>query len=239
MQKTLFYIFILLVLLSFYDYTSAEEYYNEAFEYEETGNFKKAIESLDKAIDKKAKFRPALLNRGYYKTKIGDIKGGIDDYLKLLKFDPDNTFALCNIANNYSMLEKHEDAILFYSKALQTEGALKSWASSNGGPIAFNSNFDLKNFDSDTDYNVFDCEIYFERGMEYLMTKQYDNAISDFEKSLKADNAKRDCYFLLGKAFIEKKDSLNACKNFRLSAKLGDKEAREMLKEHCIKRESK
>ena len=59
----------------------------------------------------------------------------------------------------------------------------------------------------------------------------------DIDKSLKADNAKRDCYFLLGKAYVGKKDSINACDNFIKSAKLGDKEAREMLKQHCIKKE--
>lgn len=239
MREKLIYILIFFVLFSSCDFTSAEEYYSQAFEYEEAKNYEKAIELLDKAIDKKEKFRPALLNRGYYKSEIGDLKGGIDDYLKLLKFDSDNTAALFNIGNNYSVLGEHEKAILFYSKALQTEGALKSWASSDGGPLAINLNFDLKRFDSDMDYNVLDCEIYFERGLEYLNAEQYDNAISDFEKSLKADNAKRDCYFLLGKAFIGKKDSLNACENFIKSAKLGDKEAREILKEHCIKKENK
>ena len=44
------------------------------------------------------------------------------------------------------------------------------------------------------------------------------------------------CYFLLGKAYVGKKDSINACDNFIKSAKLGDKEAREMLKKHCIEK---
>ncbi len=235
MRKKLIYILMFSVILSSCDFTSADEYYSQAFKYEEKGDFKKAIESLDKAIEKREKFRPALLNRGYYKTKFGNPKEGIEDYLKLLTFDPDNTSALFNIGNNFSVLEEHEQAIVYYSKALQTEGALKSWASSDGGALAININFDLKRFDSDMDYNVLDCEIYFERGMEYLEIGQFDKAISDFNKSIKADNAKRDCYFLLGKAFVGKKDSINACDNFIKSAKLGDKEAREMLKKHCIK----
>ena len=235
MREKLIYILIFSVILNSCDFTSANEYYSQAFEYEKTGDLKKAIESLDKAIEKREEFRPALLNRGYYKTEIGNPKGGIEDYLKLLKFDPDNTSALFNIGNNFSLLEEHEKSIVYYSKALQTEGALKSWASSDGGALAININFDLKRFDSDMDYNVLDCEIYFERGMEYLEIEQFDKAISDFNKSIKADNAKKDCYFLLGKAFVGKKDSINACDNFIKSAKLGDKEAREMLKKHCIK----
>ena len=236
MREKLIYILIFSVILSSCDFTSAEEYYSQSFEFEENGDLKKAIELLDKAIDKKEKFRPALLNRGYYKTELGNLNGGIKDYLKLLKFDQDNTSALFNIGNNFSELDEHEKAIDYYSKALQTEGALKSWASSDGGALAININFDLKRFDSDMDYNVLDCEIYFERGLEYLKLEQFDNAISDIEKSLKADNAKRDCYFLLGKAYVGKKNSINACDNFIKSAKLGDKEAREMLKKHCIEK---
>jgi tetratricopeptide (TPR) repeat protein len=236
MREKLIYVLIFSVILSSCDFTSAEEYYSQSFEFEENGDLKKAIELLDKAIDKKEKFRPALLNRGYYKTELGNLNGGIEDYLKLLKFDQDNTSALFNIGNNFSELDEHEKAIDYYSKALQTEGALKSWASSDGGALAININFDLKRFDSDMDYNVLDCEIYFERGLEYLKLEQFDNAISDIEKSLKADNAKRDCYFLLGKAYVGKKDSINACDNFIKSAKLGDKEAREMLKKRCIEK---
>ncbi|QNK78330.1 hypothetical protein H7F37_04385 [Winogradskyella sp. PAMC22761] len=236
MREKLIYILIFSVIMSSCDFTSADEYYSQAFKYEESGDLKKAIELLDKAIDKREKFRPALLNRGYYKTELGNLNGGIEDYLKLLKFDPDNTSALFNIGNNFSELDEHEKAIVYYSKALKTEGALKSWASSDGEALAINLNFDLKRFDSDTDYNVLDCEIYFERGLEYLELEQFDNAISDIDKSLKADNAKRDCYFLLGKAYVGKKDSINACDNFIKLAKLGDKEAREMLKKHCIEK---
>jgi hypothetical protein len=42
-----------------------------------------------------------------------------------------------------------------------------------------------------------------------------------------------------GKAYVGKKDSINARDNFIKSAKLGDKEAREMLKKHCIKKKKK
>jgi len=239
MREKLIYILIFSFLFISCDFTSADEYYNRAIELDKQGKYNEAIVSLDKAIDKKSKFRPALLNRGFYKSKLEKFEEGIKDYNKILEFDNDNTFALFNIGNNYSSLNDSKNAIAYYSKALQTEGALKSFASSDGGAFALNTNFDLKRFDSDRDYSMLDCEIYFERGMEYLEIEQFDKAISDFNKSIKADNAKRDCYFLLGKAFIGKKDSINACENFIKSAKLGDKEAREMLKKHCIKKNNK
>ena len=218
-------IYILLFSFAFIscNLTSPEEYYSKAFKYEERGNYEKAIDMLDEAIKKKNQFRAALLNRGYYKTEIGDIHGAIDDYSDLLQFDSNNTAALYNIANNYSV-----------SKAINTEGAIKKWTVSNGGLVMINPTKYFDGSDKDLYYYVPKYEILYERGIEYLNSDLYDNAISDFKKSLDANYEKKNCYFLLVKAYIGKKDSLNACSNFIMSAKLGDKEAREMLKKHCL-----
>lgn len=227
-------ILLLLFALNSCDFTPASEYYNNALDLEKEGKWEEAILSLDKAIDKQSRFRPALINRAFYKSELGDYKGAIADYKKLLGFDGDNTTALYNIGNNFRNLKDHNKAIAYYTEALKTKGALKSYANSNGGVFAIQTNFDFKSFDSDMDYNIHDSEIYFERGIEFLEIEMYDRAISDINKSLKANNAVKDCYFQLGKAYIGKNDSINACQNFIESAKLGDNEAREKLKAHCI-----
>ncbi|WP_299207961.1 tetratricopeptide repeat protein [uncultured Dokdonia sp.] len=239
MPKQIILLFLLLFVFSSCDFTPAGEYYNKALELRKEKKIEEAIANLDKAIAKEPKFRPALLNRGVYKSIVEDYQGSITDYKKLLAFDGDNTMALYNIGNSYSALKEHNKAITYYTKALKTEGALKSFPSSNGGVIAFQMNFDLKSFDSDMNYNVYDSEIYFDRGVEFLEIEKFDKAISDINKSLKANYAVKDSYFYLGKAYIGKKDSLLACQNFIESARLGDQKAREMLKQHCIKQESK
>ncbi|MFI1742838.1 MULTISPECIES: tetratricopeptide repeat protein [Thalassobellus] len=237
MPKKLIYILLIVITLNSCDFRPASEYYNKALDIEKKGDLKLAIQLLDKAIAKKENHRPALLNRGTYKSDLGLYDEGNKDYKRILDFDPDNTSALFNIANNFSLLEKPNHAIKYYTKALKTKGALKSFASSDGKAMAFQFNDDYKYFDNDADYYVHDCEIYFERGIEYLAIEEFDMAISDFKKSLLSNNAKKDCYYLIGEAYIGKKDSINACQAFIESAKLGDKDAREMLKEHCIKKE--
>jgi tetratricopeptide (TPR) repeat protein len=234
-KETAILIFTFLIFSSC-DFTNASEYYNRAIDLEKQEKHKEAILSLDRAIVKEPKFRPALLNRGNYKTEIGDFQGAIDDFNLLLVFDQDNTAALFNIGNSFSLLKEHKQSIDYYSKALNTKGALRTIPISNGGYLDMITNSDFKNFDSDMTYQMYDCLIYFERGMEYLYAKKYDKAISDITKSLKANNAEKDCYFLLGKAYLGKKDSINACQNFIESAQLGDQEARDMLKKYCIKK---
>lgn len=231
-------IIVFFVLFSFNscDFTTASEYYNRAIDLEKQENYEEAITNLNKAIIKEPKFRPALLNRGNCKSEIGYFNAAIDDFKLLLAFDPDNTFALFNTGINYSNLKEYDKAIDYYSKALNTKGALIALPTSNGTYLDMITNSEFKTFDSDMTYYMYDCLIYFERGMEYLAIEEYDKSIYDINKSLRANNAEKDCYFLLGKAYLGKKDSINACQNFIESAKLGDQEAREMLKKYCLQK---
>ena len=236
MREKLIYILISSVILSSCNFTSADAYFNQAFEYEEKGDLPKAIELLDKAIEKQSDFRPALLNRGYYKTELGNLKDGISDYQKILKFDSDNTLALYNIGLNFQDLEEPQKAIEYFTRALNTDGALTSFPNENGGTLGIRKKLDFSKIDNDNDFEVHDCEIQFSRGINYLFIKEFDKAITDFENSIEANYSKADCYFLIAEAYIEKKDSINACENYIKSAKLGDLDARNKLKLHCIKK---
>ncbi|TSE02338.1 tetratricopeptide repeat protein, partial [Aquimarina algiphila] len=110
MLKNLIHI-ILIVFCSSCDLRTAEDYYNLAYDLEEKGKFQEAIKFLDKAIEKRPNFRPALLNRGGDKSILEDYEGAIKDYEKILEFDSDNTLALMNIGNNFKRLNQYEKAI--------------------------------------------------------------------------------------------------------------------------------
>lgn len=234
MLKKLILIFFIIIFSSC-DFTAAEDYNNQAVKLSQNGEYQKAILLLDKAIKKKDKFRPALLNRANYKENIGDFNGAIQDYEKVIEFDSDNTLALCEIAYNWSSLKNHKKAVKYYNKALKTEGALFTSLNSNGEKFAINTNIELtKSFDNDADYNILDCNIYYNRGIEYIELKEYNKAIEDFKKSLKVDNMVSNSYYYIGKAYLGLNDSLQSCENFSKSAQLGDTQARKMFEKNCI-----
>lgn len=235
MLRKLTIIFSFLIIYSC-DLTTADEYNNEAIQLSKQNKYEDAIKLLDKAIKKKNNFRPALLNRGYYKSLSGDFNGAIKDYEKVLEFDPDNTFALSEIAFNWSSLNNPQKSINYYTKALKTEGAINSFLNSNGETFAINTNMEAKIFDNDADYNILDCKIYYNRGIEFIEIEEFDKAISDFNKSLNVNFAVSESYFFLGKAYLGKNNSIESCKNFTKSAELGDKDAIEMVKKYCNKK---
>ncbi len=231
LKKLTYFIFIL--ICSSCNSKKPSELYNQAFEFEEKGDFKKAIELLDKALEIEPDYRPALLNRGYYKTAIGNYKDGISDYKKILKFDPDNTLALYNIGINFQELENHNQAIAYFSKALNTKGALKSFENKNGGTFSLRTKLDWETEDGEWDYEIADCEIYFSRGVNYFFAQDYKAAIPDLEKSIASNCNKSDSYFLLGDVYLQMKDTITSCMNFKKSAEMGDIDAKEEIIKYC------
>lgn len=232
MQEKLIYILIISILLSSCDFTTADEYYNQSIDYQEKGDYEKEQEFLEKVLEKDPEFRPALLNHGANNSDFGDYKGAIKDYQKIIDFDSDNTIALFAIGNNYKRLENYEKAISYYNLALKTDGAYKSDSIFSKWVFVGNNEFD-----KDNEYHIRKCEIEYERGLAYLENEQYELAISDFKKIIKVNYENPISYYWIGEAYIGLKDSTGICDNFIKSAKLGFEEAKDKLREHCIKKQ--
>jgi len=205
------------------DLKTAEDYFYIAFDLEEKGEYEKAIPFLDKAIEKKPRFRPALINRGADKSAIGDFNGAIEDYQKILEFDPENTMVLMNIGNNYKRLKQYEKSIDFYTKALETKGAIKS----DSTYLVINF---LNEWDKDSYYYVRKYEIEFERGISYAYLKKHRLAIKDLEQSIKYNYEKPDALCWAGESYFYLNDTLNARKILTQASKYGCIEAKELLK---------
>lgn len=222
MLKNLIYISIISIFIISCDIKTADDYYNIAFDLEEKGEYEKAIPFLDKAIEKRPDFRPALINRGADKSIIGDYNGAIEDYQKIIEFDPKNTMVLMNIGNNYKRLKQYEKSIKFYTKALETKGAIKS------DSIYLEINF-LNEWDKDSDYYVRKHEIEYERGISYVYAKKYESGIQDLEKAIKYNYQLPDALSWTGQAYYEMKDTLNAKKFLTQAAQYGLIDAKELL----------
>lgn len=231
--KTSVSIIILLLVISC-DLTPSGEYFNRARDFEIEGDYKKANALLDKAIKKNPKFRAALLNRGVNHSILENYKGAIADYQTLLEFDSDNALALFNLGNNYKKLKDYQNAISAYNQVLDTEWVIKSEPFSPLLDRDIKINFDYS-FDKDSDYTVDELDIIFERGIALVLNEQFADGIRDMEKLLAKEYDIGNCYYWIGNSHVGLKDSTNACQNFIKSAKLGLKEARGQVKEHCLK----
>jgi tetratricopeptide (TPR) repeat protein len=223
MPKNLIYIILISIICSSCDLRTAEQYYDLAFELEEKEKYAEAITYLDKAIEKKPRFRPALNNRGADKSAIGDFNGAIEDYEKILAFEPQNTLILMNIGNNYKRLKAYDKSVDDYTKALNTNGAIKS----DSIYIDFNLNGD---WDRDSDYYVRKYRIEFERGISYVYLKKHSLGIRDLEQAIEYNYEIPDASSWIGQAYYELNDTINARNFLTQASKYGLIDAKELLK---------
>jgi tetratricopeptide (TPR) repeat protein len=221
-HKILIAISLLITFISC-DFTSAEEYYNEAIKLTRKGKWKEASVFLDKAIEKKPTFKLALIKRGREKAIwLDDYEGGIEDLNKALTIDPNNTLALYYIGYIHGDQQKHKKAIEYQLKALKSKSIKQK-------PSVKENLYD----DYESLYTVDESTIHYELGLQYVRIEEFDKAIENLHKTVAAKSHLQDAYFLLGEAYIGKKDTISACPNFMKSAKLGDQEAQKMLQTYC------
>ncbi|MBA4746216.1 MAG: tetratricopeptide repeat protein [Muricauda sp.] len=225
LRNLLVFILILLFNVSC-EFTSPEEYYYLGAEQVEKGNYQQAIELFNKAIQRRQKFRPALLQRGFCEIQLERDAEAIKDFESILNFDSDNTLALFNLGNCYYNLSEFDKSIQFYSQALNTEGALSSES------IQVNLRL-IGDIDNDSNYSLYKNEIRFGRATSYFKNDEFEKAIQDFEKVLNTNYRKAECYFWIGHSFMGLNDSIQACHYFKVSANLGFEESKEEINRVC------
>src|SRR6266542_2100216 len=122
---TLRFIIIILTTVFFLtscDLKSADTYLKQGHDIGLTGDYKSAIKMFDKAIQKNPKLKEAFIQRGLCYENIQQDSLAINDYKKLLSFDPNNATAFYYIGLCKYRQNKFEEAIEYYNKALITKG---------------------------------------------------------------------------------------------------------------------
>lgn len=101
------------------DKKAAIKYYTKGQEYDEKGDFDKAISEYKKAVNKDPKFAFAWDNMGLSYRKKGDYKAAIDCYKRSLELDPKGISPLMNMAVAYSYLKEYKDAAAIYKQYIE------------------------------------------------------------------------------------------------------------------------
>jgi len=98
---------------------NAEKYFNKAEEYLHSGQYQKAVENYDKAINKKPDYINAYFNRGYAYAALGYDNQAIKDYDKVIELNPSAAGAFNNRGTSYERLREYQRALEDYDRAIQ------------------------------------------------------------------------------------------------------------------------
>jgi len=177
----------------------------------------------------------AYRKRGVYRDEIQDYKGAIEDYTKILEFNPKDAYKIYkNIGDCLDNLKEYKAAIVNYNKAIELNPDY-----ANGYNNRAMCKFHLEEYkeaiqdlNKEIELNPNDFEAYYNRGKSKAELKDYEGALNDFNKAIElipkfADVSKiSDIYYKLG--HID-----GACLDWKKAEELGDKETKEMIKRFC------
>ena len=113
------YIIILFILLCGCSIRNNDQLYNLACDYEENGEYKKAIEILTEALKIVPNDIECYNNRGWDYFDIGDFQNAYRDFYKILEIEENNPAALYGIGFLYYEEQQYEKAIKLFDQVIK------------------------------------------------------------------------------------------------------------------------
>jgi tetratricopeptide (TPR) repeat protein len=181
------------------------------------GNFDKAIEYYNRAIELMPTSPRAYCNRGMVKNDIGNYTGGLEDLNKAVEFAPNAAVSYANRGCSKNGLLRYQEAIADFDKALELEPNQPVYLYNRGCSKNGLSNF--KEAIKDFDMALNECHrrspwtkgtlvgmLCLSRGCSKHALKQYQEAIRDYDFAIDAGITEAQEYKALA---IDKKSFLN------------------------------
>jgi tetratricopeptide (TPR) repeat protein len=151
----------------------AKEYYDKAYGYGETKDYKNAVKWYEKAVKADPKFIEAYDNMGAAYRKMGDLENAKKSYFKSIELYPQGNMAHQNLGIVYWIEKKHDKALEQYTIMQKNDS---TDAEGFYGPIQIY--FALKDFKNAIKSAHKTLEIYEATNSPYIADAQYMLGIS-------------------------------------------------------------
>lgn len=172
----------------------AEEYFYNALQYEQNGNYINAIQYYNKSIELQPKENAYLRLAAVYRI-IRDYNNALSNFKKALNINNDSVYANMGIGCVYNDNGYYHKAIEYFNnairlikdKGIEDEHKNLQNAYYNLGLSYFllgEYNKSIENFDEALKLNEEDYETYNDKGNAYYKQGYFDKAIESYKKAL-------------------------------------------------------
>lgn len=169
------------------------------------------------------------------KEQLGDFKGTIEAYTKILETNPTNAFAAKKIGFFQMQTGNTEDALTAYGKAIELDPTDATTFNNRAYLYQTKKNYEnaISDYTKAIKLDPKYISAYVNRGISEIEMKNYESAKNDFEISVQLDSKAGELRRFLGLAKLGLKNKSGACKDFELAKQLGDTQADELIKQSC------
>jgi tetratricopeptide (TPR) repeat protein len=223
--------YILLSIL-FYSCTSASDYLQEANIAIEKGDYRKAINLLDKALSKKNYLKEAYTEKAHCYTKLNLKDSAIIVYNQLIVFDPTNTLALYNIGLCKYQQEKFDEAISYFDNAMTTEGYNPNDSSRSRFVLEY-TQFGKELLSKEDKFEVPFSDLFYMSGLAHYSIGQLKKAYDYFMNCISRKAYLGESYYMVGLCWLDSNKKEKACESFTSSSLYGYSLAKEQLEKTC------
>lgn len=218
-------------------YLIAYSYYSKTKKTKEEKNFNLIVNYLEKSIDADSRNRNSYILLGKIYEDIGMYENARKWYRKALFEDMDNTSEFYGlIANTYFTENRFDEAITYYSRALESN---KNYISAyyniaeiyrNKKDISKAEYFYKKAIEISPDY----INPYYQIGNLYFNQGDYDTAIVWYKKALEREPNEELVNYYIGIAYKKQKKLKEAIEHLKLAAYCGNDDAVKELRELLV-----
>ena len=187
-------------------YGQSVAYYHRGLAYGVKGEYDRAIEDFNKAIELDPIHANTYHLRGHAYYNKGDHDLAIEDCNKSLELKPDNADAHSIRGNAYHNKGDHDRAIEDYNKTIELDPENSSAYCNRGLAFGNKGEYDRANEDCNKSLELKpdNADAYFYRGLAFGGKGELDQAIADYNKSLELKPVNADAYLCRGLAYREK-----------------------------------
>lgn len=191
-------------------------YYNLGGAYEKEGNYSKAIEAYQSAIDIDSKHADAYFGMAVALFKIGQVDKAIAAQKEALSISPDNPEYLENLANYYMTLKRWKDAAPVLAKAIKLNPGNVSQYRLQGDLFSSTGNYEqsVVSYNKALEINPLDSLTLQKLGIAYTLSGLYEKAIAVFKQDIKNNQQSAIAHYNLGWSYMAAGQLEAASKSF-------------------------
>ena len=206
---------------------TASDYFKDAVQYRQRGEFEQVIQSLNKAIELDTNEAVYHFSSGTAKLDLNRYEDALESLTNAIELGPNNDLYYFFRGRSNQELNRYEDALRDFSKAIELKPKDPAYYYIRGLVNRELNRYEdaLRDLSKAIELDSSIAGHYYSRGLAYQELNRYEDASRDFSKAIELDSSIAVYYYSRGLAYQELNRYEDASRDFSKAIELDPKKA--------------